>query len=630
MSHHCDGRDLSCPRCVTVAERHDLVRGALTLDDRLDDIKRAQIWSRLEARLGSAKPPVRWAPRAALLAALAAGVVIVVAATRGDQGGAARTFVAPRDTMLSLRLGHAHASLVGPARLDVVDATPGATTVRLRGGTLLAELEAGRGRTLRITAPGATIEVVGTLFAVDVRGATTCVSVAHGSVRMTTANPTRTQMIRDGQRACSDGRAPGAIDAATRDVLARHAAVITTDLGTAAAPAHDRAVASRDASDAVARAAAPRDATDAVAIAVPTAPPAAPPTVVPAPDSRPAPSVASSPVIVPAPTSQAAPPITPSPAVAHAQTSRPAPPATPLPAAPPSSAAVHAPTSRSARPVTPSPAVDHAPPSRFAPPVTPSSVADHAPPSRFAPPVTPSSVAAHAPTSRSAPPVTPSIAVSTPMPQSVPPTTPTPATVHAPTSRPVTPSPAEIHAPTSRLAPPVAPPPATPSQPPAAAQVVTASSLYRDAETALAARDLASADRHLAALLAQFPESALLDQALYERARIAYRQRAWAAAQRQLDRLSTIQASPLLEPGAYLSCRIAFEASDGGAAACLADYRARYPRSPHDAEVLGMLTDIAFRAGGCTAAQPEIAKLRRDHPEVARTRGWQRRCPEVP
>ena len=160
--------------------------------------------------------------------------------------------------------------------------------------------------------------------------------------------------------------------------------------------------------------------------------------------------------------------------------------------------------------------------------------------------------------------------------------------------------------------------------------VATASSLYLEAEAALAKRDLTTADQRLATLLAQFSDSALLDQALYERARIAYRRHAWADAQRQLDRLATIQASPLLEPGAYLACRVGFEAGDRGAAACLIGYRSRYPQSPHAADVIGLLAEIAFRAGGCPAVQLQLVELTQSYPGAAVTRDWQRRCPGAP
>ena len=152
--------------------------------------------------------------------------------------------------------------------------------------------------------------------------------------------------------------------------------------------------------------------------------------------------------------------------------------------------------------------------------------------------------------------------------------------------------------------------------------------MYHAADVALAARDLVRADQRLAALLTQFPDSALLDQALYERARIAYQRRAWADAQRQLDRLAALPASPLAEPGAYLACRIAFEAGDGSAETCLAHYLARYPRSSHDLDVRGLLAELAFRAGGCAAARSRAAELVERYPDAALARGWRHRCLE--
>ncbi|HET9986930.1 MAG TPA: FecR family protein, partial [Kofleriaceae bacterium] len=205
------------------AERRDeLVRVALTTGDELDDIRRAKIWSRVEDRLGEpVHAPWRW-----LLAggagALALAAVVMLIAMRGR--GAADGFVAPPDATLSLRLGHASAALVGPARLDVVETGEQATTVALRSGRLLAEFEGGHGRTLRIQAPGATIEIVGTLFAVDVRGAVTCVAVAHGRVRMTTF--ARVIEIGAGRSACSDTPIDHAIAEDMRDALAHHAAAV--------------------------------------------------------------------------------------------------------------------------------------------------------------------------------------------------------------------------------------------------------------------------------------------------------------------------------------------------------------------------------------------------------------------
>jgi hypothetical protein len=115
----------------------------------------------------------------------------------------------------------------------------------------------------------------------------------------------------------------------------------------------------------------------------------------------------------------------------------------------------------------------------------------------------------------------------------------------------------------------------------------------------LAARDTAAAERALARLVTEYASSPLVEQALYERARIAYQQRAWATARRHLDRLLALPATRLAEPGQYLACRIAVEARDGEAAACLVAYRKAHPRSPHDHDVPGMLVQLDHAAGGC-------------------------------
>ena len=163
----------------------------------------------------------------------------------------------------------------------------------------------------------------------------------------------------------------------------------------------------------------------------------------------------------------------------------------------------------------------------------------------------------------------------------------------------------------------VAPPPATPE------------SLYEAAEAALARRDTAGADHIFARLLTDFPHATLVDQALYERARIAYDRHAWRDAQHDLDLLAAIAGTPLAEPGAYLSCRIAIEAKDGAAEHCLLDYRTAYPKSPHDLDVLGVLTDLAHAAGGCTRARPRIDELHRTYPRSSLARAWAARCPEA-
>jgi outer membrane protein assembly factor BamD (BamD/ComL family) len=155
---------------------------------------------------------------------------------------------------------------------------------------------------------------------------------------------------------------------------------------------------------------------------------------------------------------------------------------------------------------------------------------------------------------------------------------------------------------------------------------VTAESLYRSAEAALGKHDLAAADRALARLVADFATSPLVDEAIYERARIAYQRHAWSDARRLLEQLAQDRSSPLADPGAYLACRIAYETHDEGAARCLTDYRAAYPSSPHDVDVLGLLVDLAYRDGGCARATPVIDELAHAHPRASLVKAWRSRC----
>nr|MDQ3369029.1 outer membrane protein assembly factor BamD [Myxococcota bacterium] len=154
--------------------------------------------------------------------------------------------------------------------------------------------------------------------------------------------------------------------------------------------------------------------------------------------------------------------------------------------------------------------------------------------------------------------------------------------------------------------------------------------LYAAAEAALAARDLAGADHALGRLVTEFPASSLIDQAHYERARIAYQQRAWAAARRHLDRLAAIPRTPLAEPGHYLACRIAVQARDGEAAQCLSDYRRTFPTSPHDLEALALIVQLTHASRGCAGAAAAIAELVRTHPRAKLATAWRTRCPERP
>ena len=452
----------------------DLLRTALTIDDELDDIRRAQAWARLEPQLRRPAPAVR----ARWPFAFAGGLVAAAAAIAWfvHTPAAPASFVAPAETTLSLHVDDAtRAVLVGPAELVPVSHSPSDTVVRLRRGTLLGEFEGGHGRSLHILAGGTVVEIVGTLFAVEVNGATACVSVSHGTVKMTTG--ARVQLVTNGQRACSDQVALAPIAPAMRDALVHHEATAVAATATATVPAP---------------------------IVTPIEPP-------------PAPEAAPPSVVEPPPAPEAAPPSV----------------------------------------VEPPHHVEHATPPR---------------PLQIAP--TPAEATEPAP---------------------LPPAAPTPP---APT-----PAPAHV------------------KQPP-----LDADGLYGEAERALAARDPVTAERDLAKLISEFPTSSLLDQAYFERARIAFDRGRWAIARHDLDKLAEIPTSPLAEPGAYLGCRIAVAAHDGGAIGCFTDYRTRYPQSPHDREALAAIVELAFKAGACVQAKPHIDELVARYPTSELATSWSAKC----
>ena len=110
MSHTCDGRDLSCLGCAALARRNDTVRAAMTLDDRLDDIKRVQIWARIDESLSAPARRRSWWP--AFAAVAIAGAAIVVAVARRPATEEPQVLSAPADTTLSAALGpHTRAAL---------------------------------------------------------------------------------------------------------------------------------------------------------------------------------------------------------------------------------------------------------------------------------------------------------------------------------------------------------------------------------------------------------------------------------------------------------------------------------------------------------------------------------------
>jgi TolA-binding protein len=198
-----------------------LLRQLFTTGERIDDVARARIWSKLASQLEAPPARRRWVPVAGALAVAAAAVIVLVVAHRGDTE---QRLGAPTGTVLTTALGpHAHAALQGPAVLAVAQ-TGEITRARLEEGTLYAEFTGGPGRALHISAAGTEIEVVGTLFAVEVHDARVCLSVAHGRVRIVAGGVER--FVASGGRACASRGAftdTASIEAATRDALEHHA-----------------------------------------------------------------------------------------------------------------------------------------------------------------------------------------------------------------------------------------------------------------------------------------------------------------------------------------------------------------------------------------------------------------------
>jgi hypothetical protein len=563
MSHVCDGRDLSCASCAAVGRRLASVRAAMTVDDRLDDIKRARIWTALEDRLGDAAGrrrggwPMAIGVAAALGVAAAAGVLVV----RSPRSEEPRLLAVPVDTTVSSRLGpHTAASIVGPAQLDIVGPTGDATAVRLHSGTLLAEFTGGPHRSLRIEAPGAVIEVVGTLFAVEVRGGTTCTSVAHGRVRVTTL--AAVVEVDGGQRHCTGGAfAPMApISDDMRDALARQGAA-----------AERRAETATQATEGSSPSAA-----SPAAVAPPAA--AVPSDLANTSDLDPAPAARAGSRSATALAQSPGGPRSPAPVVAPAGSRSPTtrvqslggrPSPAPI-GAPAGSRSTTAPVQPPGGPRSSSPVTTSAPPA-VVPPVAPL-----ASPRRSAAQDTSSNWPGRGSPLGGSPEPRPAPAVS---------------------------STASLPAP-------------APDE------------LYRRAEAALAARDLGAADRALATLIAEYPDARLVDQALYERARIAYQQRAWSAARGHLARLAAIPNTPLAEPGHYLRCRIAALTRDASAVTCLTGFRAAFPRSTHDLDVLALLVQRAHEAAGCAGAARLVDELAQSYPRTTLAAAWRTRCPE--
>jgi hypothetical protein len=144
----------------------------------------------------------------------------------------------------------------------------------------------------------------------------------------------------------------------------------------------------------------------------------------------------------------------------------------------------------------------------------------------------------------------------------------------------------------------------------------------------LMVRDPAAARAALRALVADAPTSPETASALLDLARLAAAAADDTVARTALDQLDRHpDAAALAMPARYLRCTM--EQTDPGRRACLTGFRAAFPDSPRDAEVLARLAIVTARDGDCRAALPLLAEYRRRYPSgssAADMRAWTAHC----
>jgi TolA-binding protein/ferric-dicitrate binding protein FerR (iron transport regulator) len=260
----------SCDACRAHAEQLERIRAAVqvTAARGLDDVARRRIQSRLgealdreaERRAGVGRRTWQWAAAAAAVA-LVLGVVVgrqrwrqppapgattmaletlvPYSAAGMDERAASRLLLGAHRRELEVpaqavvravvattpgaRAGKI--ALVGPGRVVVQQATATQLELRLERGLLLADVEHVEGRSFRVVAPGATVTVVGTLFAVDARDPLRArVAVSRGAV-VVRAAPSLVALSA-GQSWRVGDRQPSGIAAPLEALLAEHAAQV--------------------------------------------------------------------------------------------------------------------------------------------------------------------------------------------------------------------------------------------------------------------------------------------------------------------------------------------------------------------------------------------------------------------
>ncbi len=156
---------------------------------------------------------------------------------------------------------------------------------------------------------------------------------------------------------------------------------------------------------------------------------------------------------------------------------------------------------------------------------------------------------------------------------------------------------------------------------------------YAEAER-LMSIDRASAMVLLRDLVARAPLAAESAPAMLDLARLLANRGDLSEATAMIDRLSTHpQAAALAIPSSYLLCQIALRSDRGGGRACLTRFRASFPGSVHDGDVLARLAAAALADRDCAAARPLIDEFLARYPDgdsAEVLRASRARCPGDP
>ena len=140
--------------------------------------------------------------------------------------------------------------------------------------------------------------------------------------------------------------------------------------------------------------------------------------------------------------------------------------------------------------------------------------------------------------------------------------------------------------------------------------------------------DPAVARAALRALVAEAPTAPEAAPALLDLARLSAAAGDDVAAHAALDQLASHPAAmSLAMPATYLRCSL--ERTDAGRRTCLAGFRAAFPDSPRDADVLARLAAATAGVGDCSAALQLLVEHKRRYPNgstAGALRAWNARC----